>query len=91
MLLHPEAIEGKAAAVELAYGHGRIVLYGFKPQFRGQSHATYKYLFNELYSFDHPELPAEQIAAPKGDEAKAAAKKPAANDDDDDDDFRHER
>ena len=90
MLLHPDAIQGKAAAVELEYGRGRIVLYGFKPQFRGQSHATYKYLFNELYSFDHPELPAAQIAAPKSDEAKSAAKKPAANDDDDDD-FPQER
>ena len=89
LLLHPEAIEGKAAAVELEYGRGRIVLYGFKPQFRGQSHATYKYLFNELYSFDQPELPAEQIAAPKGGQAKAAIKKPAADEDDDDD--PHER
>ena len=88
LLLHPEAIQGKAAAVELEYGHGRIVLYGFKPQFRGQSHATYKYIFNELYSFDHPELPSDHVAAPKGDEAKAAVKKPAA--DDDDDDFHNE-
>jgi len=66
LLLHPEAIEGKAAAVELAYGRGRIVLFGFKPQFRGQSHATYKYLFNELYQFDHPALPAEAAPAAKG-------------------------
>lgn len=64
LLLHPEAIEGKGAAVELAYGRGRIVLFGFKPQFRGQSHATYKYLFNEAYAFEHPALPAEPIAAP---------------------------
>lgn len=62
LLLHPEAIEGKAAAMELEYGHGRIVLFGFKPQFRGQSHATYKYLFNELYAFDHPPLPTEPAA-----------------------------
>ncbi len=90
LLLHPEAIEGKAAAVELAYGRGHIVMYGFKPQFRGQSHATYKYLFNELYSFEHPDLPAEQVAAQKGNEAKTAAKKPAA-DDDEDDDYPQER
>jgi Zinc carboxypeptidase len=70
LLLHPEAIEGKAAAVELAYGKGRIVLFGFKPQFRGQSHATYKYLFNELYSFEHPPFPAE---APGATPAKADA------------------
>jgi hypothetical protein len=87
LLLHPEAIEGKAAAVELAYGRGRILLFGFKPQFRGQSHATYKYLFNELYLFDHPALPVETpAAAPKPAEtatAKAAAPKPAEDDEDD--------
>jgi hypothetical protein len=78
LLLHPEAIQGKAAAVELAYGRGRVVLFGFKPQFRGESHATYKYLFNELYSFDHPPLPAELPAAKPGAEATAdAAPKPA--------------
>jgi hypothetical protein len=87
LLLHPEAIEGKAAAMELAYGHGRIVMYGFKPQFRGQSHATYKYLFNELYVFDHPSLPIEPApAGPVKPDAAAtaiAAHKPAAPDDDD--------
>jgi Zinc carboxypeptidase len=80
LLLHPEAIEGKAAAVELAYGKGRIVLFGFKPQFRGQSHATYKYLFNELYSFEHPPLPAESApaAGAKGESQSAAATPHAA-------------
>ena len=73
LLLHPEAIQGKAAALELAYGKGHIVLFGFKPQFRGQSHATYKYLFNELYVFDHPALPSEPAAAPAKAEIPAAA------------------
>jgi hypothetical protein len=57
LLLHPEAIEDKAAALELAYGKGHILLYGFKPQFRGQSHGTYRYLFNALYSYEQPVLP----------------------------------
>jgi Zinc carboxypeptidase len=79
LLLHPEAIEGKIAALELAYGRGRILLYGFKPQFRGESHATYKYLFNELYSFEHPPLPAEPAPAAKAPaEASVAAAKPNA-------------
>jgi Zinc carboxypeptidase len=79
LLLHPEAIEGKIAALELAYGRGRILLYGFKPQFRGESHATYKYLFNELYSFEHPPLPTEPAPAAKPPaEASVAAAKPAA-------------
>jgi hypothetical protein len=87
LLLHPEAIEGKIAALELAYGRGRIVLFGFKPQFRGESHATYKYLFNELYSFDHPPLPAEPAAAPKEKaEATAAPPKPSVKPSDPDDD-----
>jgi hypothetical protein len=72
LLLHPEAIEGRAAAVELAYGKGRILLFGFKPQFRAQSHATYKYLFNELYIFNHPALPSEPSAAPAKAEAPPA-------------------
>jgi hypothetical protein len=87
LLLHPEAIEGKVAAAELAYGHGHIVLYGFKPQFRGESHATYKYLFNELYAFEHPPLPTEPATAPKEKaEASAAPQKPPVNSSDPDDD-----
>jgi hypothetical protein len=73
LLLHPEAIEGRAAAVELAYGQGRILLFGFKPQFRGQSHATYKYLFNELYVYPHTEL--MEAGAEKMERASAEAAK----------------
>jgi hypothetical protein len=92
LLLHPEAIEGKIAAMELAYGRGRIVLYGFRPQFRGESHATYKYLFNELYLFDHPTLPAEPAAGSK-DKADAAAHTapPPISAYDDDDDIEERR
>jgi Zinc carboxypeptidase len=73
LLLHPEAIEGKAASVELEYGQGRIILFGYRPQFRGQSHATYKYLFNELYLFDHPPLPLLQPVAPSKSETNETA------------------
>ncbi len=84
LLLHPEAIEGKAAAMELVYGKGRIVLFGFKPQFRGQSHATYKYLFNELYAYEHPDLPVETVPPPAKEKEPApvkTAKASAAADD----------
>jgi hypothetical protein len=82
LLLHPEAIEDKAAAVELQYGKGRIVLYGFKPEFRGQAHGTYRYLFNALYVFDQPELPVVKIpAAAPPPEHVAAAKAPAEDPD----------
>jgi len=48
-LLHPERIQGKGAAVEVFYGSGRIYLIGFRPQWRGQSHGTYKLVFNAIY------------------------------------------
>src|SRR6202171_5013753 len=61
-LLHPERIQGKAAALEVFYGDGRGYLFGFRPQWRGQSHGTYKLVFNAIY--DSPSL-AKPTAAPK--------------------------
>ncbi len=42
-------IQGKIAALSVEYGKGKIVLLGFKPQWRGQSHASYKFFFNAFY------------------------------------------
>jgi hypothetical protein len=69
-LLHPERIQGKAAAIEAFYGEGRIYLFGFRPQWRGQSHGTYKFFFNAIY--DSP-ASAKPTAAPPA----AAARGPA--------------
>ena len=47
-LLGGNRIKGKAALVEVTMGKGRIVLFGFRPQYRGQSLATYPLFFNAL-------------------------------------------
>jgi hypothetical protein len=44
----PERVAGKAAAVEVAAGSGRVLLIGFRPQHRGQTHAMFKLLFNAV-------------------------------------------
>jgi hypothetical protein len=47
-LLGESRIANKAALVEAPLDKGRVVLVGFRPQFRGQSYATFKVLFNAV-------------------------------------------
>ena len=42
------SIAGKAAAVEAEVGTGRVMMFGFRPPYRGQSYGTFKMLFNAL-------------------------------------------
>jgi hypothetical protein len=39
----------KSAIVDVPYEKGRVILFGFPVLYRGQSHGTFRYLFNAIY------------------------------------------
>jgi hypothetical protein len=47
-LLGEAVIARKAAAVTVRHGDGKVVLLGFRPQHRDQTHGTFKLVFNAL-------------------------------------------
>jgi len=47
-LVGEKYMNNKAAAVDVHYKKGHVVLFGFQPQWRGQSMGTYRALFNAL-------------------------------------------
>lgn len=47
-LIGEEKLSRKAAMIDAKYSDGRIILIGFRPQLRAQTHGTFKFLFNSL-------------------------------------------
>ena len=47
-LLGGSKLNGKAALVDVKRGRGHVVLYGFRPQYRGQSMATYPLIWGAI-------------------------------------------
>jgi glutamine amidotransferase-like uncharacterized protein len=48
-LIGEEKLKRKAAMVVAHVGEGKVVLIGFRPQNRAQTHGTYKLIFNSLF------------------------------------------
>lgn len=47
-LLGEKYLNGKSALAETGYGAGKIVLFAFRPQHRGQTFGTFPFIFNAL-------------------------------------------
>jgi hypothetical protein len=43
-----KTIAGRSALIDAKFGHGRVILFGMRPQYRAQSYLTFKLFFNAL-------------------------------------------
>jgi hypothetical protein len=49
-LLGEKYLAGKIALAEVSMGKGRVILFGFRPQHRGQTWGTFPFIWNSLMS-----------------------------------------
>ena len=64
-LLGEQVIAKKAAAVSVKHGAGKVVMIGFRPQHRDQTHGTFKLVFNALLNGPASGAAATTTAAPQ--------------------------
>lgn len=58
-LLGDEYIANRAAVVDVSLGRGHFILFGVRPQYRGQSNASFKMVFNSLFYWQDRESPSD--------------------------------
>ena len=51
-LLGEQHLSNRAAVLDVSMGRGHLVLFGIRPQYRAQSNATFKMVFNGLYCWE---------------------------------------
>jgi hypothetical protein len=75
-LLGGQYLKDSSALVELKQGQGRVILFGFRPQYRAQSEVTYKIFYNALlYSSSTPVSLGPLSAQARGSMAKTVSHK----------------
>jgi hypothetical protein len=57
-ILGEKLLDRRAALVEVRSGRGRVILVGFRCQFRGQTYGTFRVLFNAAYYAASTPIPA---------------------------------